>query len=67
MLDVHFATDDAYVNPAGFAMMEAVIVLAHALRVLRFDTLPGTGFPQADARITLRPQTVPLLVEGRAG
>jgi hypothetical protein len=48
-------------------MMEALVVLAHALGALRFATLPGTDFPQADARITLRPKTVPLLIEGRAG
>ena len=48
---------------AGFAMTEALLVLTHALGELRFATLPGTSIPQDDARITLRPKTVPLVIE----
>ncbi len=50
---------------AGFAMMETLIVLAHALTRVRFETLPAVGFPGADAKITLRPQSVQLMVERR--
>ena len=46
-------------------MMETLIVLAHALTQVRFATLPAIGFPAADAKITLRPQDVPLLIERR--
>ena len=47
----------------GFAMLEAVLVLARSLASVRFRTVPGSGFPRADPRITLRPSEVPLMIE----
>ncbi len=47
----------------GFAMLEAVLVLARSLAAVRFRTVPGSSFPRADPRITLRPSEVPLLIE----
>ncbi len=47
----------------GFAMLEAVLVLARSLVTVRFRTVPGSSFPRADPRITLRPSEVPLMIE----
>ena len=47
----------------GFAMLEAVLVLARSLATVRFRTVPGSSFPRADPRITLRPSEVALLIE----
>ncbi|EIE20236.1 cytochrome P450 [Coccomyxa subellipsoidea C-169] len=47
----------------GFAMMEALVVLASMLRKVRFLTVPGERFPAADPRITLRPASCTLLLE----
>jgi cytochrome P450 len=47
----------------GFAMMEALLVLACILRKVQFRTVPGDAFPTADPRITLRPSKVSLLID----
>lgn len=47
----------------GFAMMEALLVLACMLRSVKLTNVPGNAFPIADPRITLRPSEVSLLVE----
>ena len=46
----------------GFAMMEALLVLAAILQRVQLRTVPGEGFPSADPRITLRPAKVPLFI-----
>eukprot|EP00884_Botryococcus_braunii_P020753 jgi/Botrbrau1/7361/Bobra.0316s0009.2 len=51
----------------GFAMTEALIVLAMLLQKYRLEeTWKGTGLPAADPRITLRPSAVQLRVLPRA-
>ena len=47
----------------GFAMMEALLVLACILRKVQFRTVPGDAFPTADPRITLRPSEFSLLID----
>ncbi|PRW32625.1 cytochrome p450 isoform A [Chlorella sorokiniana] len=49
----------------GFAMMEAVLVLAAVLRSWRLEPLPGAKFPAAQPQITLRPAEVRLLLRRR--
>ena len=46
----------------GFAMMEALLVLAAILQRVQLRTVPGEAFPSADPRITLRPAKVPLFI-----
>lgn len=46
----------------GFAMVEAVIVLASVLRRFELRPPPGGGFPSPKALLTLRPAGVPLRV-----
>ena len=46
----------------GFAMMEALLVLAAILQRVQLRTVPGEAFPSADPRITLRPGKVPLFI-----
>jgi len=48
---------------AGFAMMEALVVMANVLREFRISTVPGDRFPIADPRITLRPSSCFLLLD----
>lgn len=50
---------------AGFAMMEAVLVLAAVLRSWRLEPLPGATFPAAQPQITLRPAEVRLVLRRR--
>ncbi len=50
---------------AGFAMMEAVLVLATVLARYQLDPLPGASFPQPVPQITLRPACVRLLLRKR--
>ncbi len=47
----------------GFAMMEAMLLLACTLCKVKLRTVPGDAFPTADPRITLRPSEVPLLID----
>ena len=47
----------------GFAMLESLLVLMCSLKSVRFRTVPGSRFPPADPRITLRPSAVPLIIE----
>jgi len=47
----------------GFAMMEALLVLACILQKVQLSPVPGNAFPSADPRITLRPSEVPLLID----
>ncbi|KAK9842342.1 hypothetical protein WJX81_007701 [Elliptochloris bilobata] len=49
----------------GFAMLEAVVVLASMLQRFRLSPLPGAAFPAAEPRITLRPSAVELIVDPR--
>jgi len=50
---------------AGFATMEATVILAKLVRAFRFRTLPGHR-PKPLARVTLRPEGgMPLLIESR--
>jgi cytochrome P450 len=50
---------------AGFAMMEATVILATLVRALRFAPLPGHK-PKPVARVTLRPAGgMPLLIQPR--
>ena len=50
---------------AGFAMMEAMLVLAAALQ--KFEFVAGTDqpFPEATPRITLRPAAVEVMLRTR--
>ncbi len=50
---------------AGFAMLEAVVVLASVLQRFRLAPVPGAAFPAAEPRITLRPAAVELIVDPR--
>ena len=47
----------------GFAMLEAVVVLASILQRFRLSPVPGAAFPAAEPRITLRPSAVELVVD----
>jgi cytochrome P450 len=51
----------------GFAMMEAILVLALILQKFELVKLPGSkpGFPDAEPRITLRPKEVRLILRRR--
>ncbi len=49
----------------GFAMLEAVVVLASVLQRFRLAPVPGAAFPAAEPRITLRPAAVELIVDPR--
>lgn len=49
----------------GFAMTEAILVLATVLDRFRLQPLPGAAFPEAQPQITLRPASVPLLLRRR--
>ncbi|KAL4425407.1 hypothetical protein ABPG75_009423 [Micractinium tetrahymenae] len=49
----------------GFAMTEAILVLAAVLDRFRLHPLPGAAFPEAQPQITLRPASVPLLLRRR--
>jgi len=51
----------------GFAMMEAILVLALILQNFELVKLPGskTGLPEAEPRITLRPKAVRLILRRR--
>ena len=51
--------------PAGFAMLEAVLVVASILQQYRLEPLPGAPFPAARPQITLRPDSVRLLLRRR--
>ncbi len=51
--------------PTGFAMMEAVLVMAAVLRSWCLEPLPGASFPAALPQITLRPAEVRLLLRRR--
>lgn len=50
---------------AGFAMMEAVLVMAAVLQRFRLVPLPGAGMAEAEPRITLRPKAVKLILRQR--
>lgn len=50
---------------AGFAMMEAVLVLAQIVQQYQLRPLPGAAFPQPQPQITLRPDRVRLLLRRR--
>ena len=50
---------------AGFAVIEALIVLAAVLQHFEVQPLPGTDFPAAEPRITLRPGPVKLFLRPR--
>jgi hypothetical protein len=39
-------------------MMEAILVLSAALQTFWLEPVPGSPFPRADPRITLRPASV---------
>ncbi len=49
----------------GFAMMEAVLVLASILQRYELCRVPGAPFPLPDPSITLRPQSVRVLLRRR--
>jgi cytochrome P450 len=49
----------------GFAMMEAVLVLAMVIQGYELVAVPGAPPPQPDPRITLRPKRVRLLLRKR--
>ena len=49
----------------GFAMMEAMLVLAAALQNIEFGVASEQAFPQATPRITLRPAAVELVLRPR--
>lgn len=51
----------------GFAMVEAVLVLAALLQRYELAPAPGAGFPRPKALLTLRPDGVPLRVLTRRG
>lgn len=46
-------------------MAEVVLVTARILQTFSLKPLPGASFPAADAKITLRPSTVNLVLERR--
>ncbi|KAI8472926.1 MAG: cytochrome P450 [Monoraphidium minutum] len=50
---------------AGFAMIEAVLVLAALLQRYRLAPPPNAGFPRPKALLTLRPDGVPVAVSRR--
>jgi cytochrome P450 len=50
---------------AGFAMMEAVLVLAALLQRYELAPAPGRRFPRPKALLTLRPEGAPLRVVSR--
>ena len=49
----------------GFAMMEAMLVLAAALQKFEFGVASEQAFPEATPRITLRPAAVELVLRPR--
>lgn len=50
---------------AGFAMMEAMLVLAAGLQKYEFITDASALFPEATPRITLRPAAVQIVLRPR--
>ena len=51
---------------AGFAMMEAILVVASVVQQYRLrPSNPGAAFPLPKPLITLRPESVPLLITRR--
>ena len=51
---------------AGFAMMEAMLVMAATLQKFKFAPSPAhQGMPQAEPRITLRPAAVNVTLRHR--
>ena len=46
-------------------MMEAVLVLGTVLQAYRLEPLPGAAFPTPQPQITLRPDSVRLLLRKR--
>ena len=58
-------TDKTWVLCTGFAITEALVVLAAVLQQVELQPLPWRSFPAAQPRITLRPGHVKLFLKPR--